>query len=114
MKGRNHLAMKNSLINQIPSAQQLFIPIPSEMPTMIFPAFQTDSTSNEVIPKPESSLKRSADESFYPTSFCKRQAIPFPLIPSTTFQPGYQFPTPAERKWNDTDDVVLLLPIGDY
>lgn len=102
LKGRNHLAVKNAMVQHVPMMQPMFLPLPMEVPTM-FP--QENSGSTHVANKPETGVKRSADEisleSFYPALFCKRPAIEgiqFPFIPSVPYQPIFQFPAPAERK----------------
>lgn len=101
VKGKNHLAGKNSIIPQVPLVSPMLVP--QEMSTMIV------TTNNpEAVLKAGTGLKRSAEvspESFYPAIFCKRpamEAVPYSFMPTISFQPILQFPTPAERKYRST------------
>lgn len=96
LKGRNHLAMKNASVQPMPVLPSMFIPVQSEVPTMVV---ATETGLN-------ASRKRSAEpssESFYPSMFCKRSAIetiPFPFYSPMPYQPIFQLPSPAERKFS--------------
>lgn len=95
LKGRNHLALKNELAQPLPL-----------LPSMLMPATPGISLIHaEQSPKSRGALKRSVDvltDTFYPEMLCKRQAldgIPFAFNPPFQYQPIFQFPTPAERKF---------------
>lgn len=98
VKGRNHLAVKNSVVPQIPIMSPMMLP--QEMSNMIVAANNSDA-----VLKAGTGTKRPADvltESFYPAMFCKRpamEAVPFSFVPTLPFQQILQFPAPAERKY---------------
>ena len=97
LKGRSHLATKAELTQQhVPVLPPMFIPVPTGL--------QIGHT--EATLKTRGGTKRSLQvlpESFYPAMFCKRPAldgIQFPQFTSTVqYQPFFQFPAPAERKF---------------
>lgn len=97
LKGRNHLAMKNALVQPVSVLPSMFLPVQSEVPTMV--------AESESPLKVGTARKRSAEaspESFYPAMFCKRpamEAIPFPFYSSVPYQSIFQLPSPAERKF---------------
>lgn len=90
LKGRSHLAAKSEL-TQVP----VFMPVP--------PNFQINPVEPAL--KARVGTKRSLEvlPDFYPTMYCKRTAlegIPFSFNPTMQYQPVFQFPTPAERKFS--------------
>lgn len=112
MKGRNNLAFKNAIVQHVPMIPTMgLMPFPADVSSILMsPEHSGPST---LVNKIETGAKRSADapemmlESFYPTAFCKRarpytptEYIPFPFIPSVPYQPVFQFPPPAERKFS--------------
>lgn len=94
LKGRNHLALKTEMTQHVPLIPPMFIPIPAGL--------QLHHTET---PKTGNGTKRSVDvlnDSFYPAMLCKRPAlegIQLPFTPTLQYQPVFQFPTPAERKF---------------
>lgn len=109
LKGRNHLAMKNASVQPIQVLPSMFLPIQSECPTMV--------VGSESPLKTGHGRKRSAEaspENFYSTMFCKRPAmetIPFSFYSSVPYQPIFQLPSPAERKFFQS--ICLLHFIGN-
>jgi hypothetical protein len=100
LKGRNSLAVKSGFAQQIP---QMFMPIP-EVSSLLASATRSDQspTSFGLTHKVENGCKRSADvlgETFYPSLYFKRPHVEFPLISPVSYQPIFDFPTPAEREY---------------
>lgn len=95
LKGRNHLATKNELTQNVPVMPSIFIPVSSGLHV----------SNPEPTFKTRIGTKRSVDvlsDNFYPAMFCKRPAldgIQFPFTPTVQYQPIFQFPAPAERKF---------------
>lgn len=110
LKGRNNLAFKNAIVQHVPMMPAMgLMSFPADVSSMLMA--QENSGPSTILNKLEAGAKRSADptemlmENFYPTTFCKRprqydsEYIPFPFIQSLPYQPIYQFPPPAERKF---------------
>lgn len=115
LKGRNHLAIKNSIVQHNTINPSMgFVPFSTEVPTLIFPP--EHSGPKIMLNNSQTSLKRTADssvailENYYASNIHKRSRcydhewsqsameIPFSLNSSVSYQPIFQFPAPAERE----------------